>query len=148
MRDYLQEVFHGVDFSSSAYKLKRKYGGSEMAADKTAETQDIAQRYFNAWTSRDRKTVTSLLAEEFHFAGMGASVTGREAFLNAASFPPDAETRMVAEAYQGELGFQLYESARAGRSVLIAECLTVRNRQIVSSTLVTDGAAFMAFAQG
>jgi hypothetical protein len=55
---------------------------------------------------------------------------------------------MVAEAYQGEVGFQLYDSTRGDRSVRIVEQLTVRDGKIASSTFVTDMAAFMAFVGG
>jgi ketosteroid isomerase-like protein len=118
-----------------------------MAIDRTAETQDVARRYFAAWTSRDGKTVASLLSDDFQFVG-GERVLGREAFLSAGAFPADAETKMIAEAYQSEVGFQLYDSTRNGRSVRIVECLRVRGGRIVSSTSVTDMTAFLSFVQG
>jgi ketosteroid isomerase-like protein len=49
-------------------------------------TQQIARRYFDAWTSGDRDTVTTLLAPDFAFsagdlkafAGAGAGTEGRQ----------------------------------------------------------------------
>jgi hypothetical protein len=52
---------------------------------------------------------------------------------------------LLDEAYQGEVGFQLYASTRGDRSVLIAERLRIRDGRIVDSTFVTDMASFAAF---
>lgn len=109
-------------------------------------TEDIARRYFEAWTAGERETVASLLAPDFRFAGGGMELEGRDAFLSAGAFPSDATTTMVAEAYQGEVGFQMYDARRGDRAVRIVEQLTVRDGQIVSSVFVTDMAAFGAFA--
>jgi hypothetical protein len=46
-------------------------------------------------------------------------VEGKEAFLDAAAFPENATTRMVAEAYQGENGFQMYDAVAGDRTVRI-----------------------------
>jgi ketosteroid isomerase-like protein len=108
-------------------------------------TQEIARRYFDAWTSGDSETVASLLSPDFRFAGGGMEIEGRDAFLSAGAFPSDATTTMVAEAYQDDIGFQMYDAARGDRAVRIVEQLTVRDDQIVSSVFVTDMAAFGAF---
>ena len=110
------------------------------------ETEDVARRYFAAWTARDRETVAALLAPDFRFTGAGMTIEGRDAFLDAGAFPADATTTMVAEAYQGEIGFQMYDAARADRTVRIVEQLTVRDGKVASSVFVADMAAFGAFA--
>lgn len=51
---------------------------------------------------------------------------------------------MVAEAYQGEVAFQMYDSTRGNHTVRIVEQLSIRDGSIRSSTFVTDMAAFMA----
>jgi ketosteroid isomerase-like protein len=109
------------------------------------ETERIARRYFEAWTRRDSETTASLLAPDFRFSAGDMQVEGREAFLSAGAFPQGAETKLLDEAYQGEVGFQLYESTSGDRSVTIAERLRVRDGKIVESKFVTDMAAFMAF---
>jgi len=76
---------------------------------------------------------------------MGSQVEGRDAFLAAAAFPPDAETTLVAQVCQGPEAFQMYDSSRAGTTVRIVEHLTVEEGKVTSSTLVTDSGAFMAF---
>ena len=108
--------------------------------------QDVARRYFEAWTSGDRGTVADLLAPDFRFTAGAMQVQGRDAFLAGAGFPADARTTMVAEAYQGDVGFQMYDASRAGHRVRIVEQLTVRDGSIASAEVVTDPAAFAAFA--
>jgi hypothetical protein len=73
------------------------------------------------------------------------TIEGRDAFLEAARFPEDATTTLLDEAYQGEVGFQLYESRRGDRSVVIADRLMVRDGRIVEAISVTDMATFGAF---
>jgi hypothetical protein len=53
---------------------------------------------------------------------------------------------MVAEAYQDDVAFQLYDATRGDRTIRVAEQLTIRDGLIVSSNFVTDMAAFTAFA--
>jgi hypothetical protein len=74
------------------------------------------------------------------------TIEGRDAFLDAGAFPADATTTMVAEAYQGEIGFQMYDAERGGRRVRIVEQLTVRDGKLARSVFVADMAAFAAFA--
>ena len=109
-------------------------------------TEQIARRYFDAWTSGDRDTVAVLLSPGFTFTAGDHRIEGRDAFLDAGAFPSDATTTMVAEAYQDEIAFQLYDAIRAERSIRVAEQLTVRDGMITSSNFVTDMAAFAAFA--
>jgi ketosteroid isomerase-like protein len=106
----------------------------------------IARRYFDAWTSGDSGTVATLLSPTFRFAAGDMTVDGRDAFLAASAFPKDATVTMVAEAYQDDVAFQMYDATRGDRSVRVVEQLTVRDGTIASSVFVTDMAAFAAFA--
>ena len=119
-----------------------------MAASSTEDTERVARAYFEAWTARDSATTASLLDEDFRFTGGGMVVEGRDAFLAAGAFPADAKMALLDEAYQGETGFQLYESTSGDRKVLIAERLRVRDGKLVESTFVTDMGAFGAFIGG
>jgi hypothetical protein len=111
----------------------------------TTETQQVARRYFDAWTAGDSDTVATVLAPDFRFTG-GMEIEGRDAFLAGAGFPSDATTTILAEAYQDDVGFQMYDASRGDRTVRIVEQLTVRDGQVASSVFVTDMAAFGAFA--
>jgi ketosteroid isomerase-like protein len=115
-----------------------------MGMDHSRGTEETARRYFDAWTSRDSSTVAALLASDFRFASGAMSIEGKEAFLNAGAFPRDAKTTMVAEAYQGETAFQMYDATRGANKVRIVEQLTVRDGLIRSSNFVADMSAFMA----
>lgn len=117
-----------------------------MDETQTEQTERIARRYFEAWTSRETETTAALLDPGFRFRAGDMAIEGRDAFLVAGAFPSDATTSMLDEAYQGDVGFQLYEARRDDRSVLIAERLRVRDGRIVESLFVTDMASFMAFA--
>jgi hypothetical protein len=64
---------------------------------------------------------------------------------DSGAFPRDATVSMVAEAYQGEVAFQMYDATRGDRSIRVVEQLTVRDGQIISSNFVADMAAFAAF---
>lgn len=115
-----------------------------MSEGQTRDTEAIARRYFDAWTSGHSTTVASLMAADFRFRAGDMSIEGRDAFLNAGAFPRDARTTMVAQAYQGEVAFQMYDAARGPHTVRIVEQLTVRDGLIRSSTFVADMSAFMA----
>jgi ketosteroid isomerase-like protein len=108
-------------------------------------TQQIARRYYDAWTAGDTTTVTALLAPDFRFTAGDLTIDGRDAFLDSGAFPRDATTTMVAEAYQDEIAFQMYDATRGERTNRIVEQLTVRDGKIVSSVFVTDPAAFATF---
>jgi ketosteroid isomerase-like protein len=115
-----------------------------MAEAQTKATEETARRYFAAWTSGDTGIVRSLLADDFTFAGGDMSIEGRDAFLNAGAFPRDAQTTMVAQAYQGETAFQMYDATRGRNRVRVVEQLKVSDGLIRSSVFVADMAAFMA----
>jgi ketosteroid isomerase-like protein len=108
-------------------------------------TQQVARRYYDAWTTGDRQTVTTLLAPTFRFAAGDLKIDGRDAFLASGAFPRDATVTMVAEAYQDDVAFQLYDAIRGDRTIRVAEQLTVRDGTITSSNFVTDMTAFAAF---
>jgi hypothetical protein len=110
-------------------------------------TEATARKYFGAWMSGDSATVAALLAPDFAFAAGDLSIEGRDACLNAGALPRDVRTTMVAQAYQGETAFQLYDVSRGPHSVRIVEQLTVRDGVIRSSTFVADMAAFAALLQ-
>lgn len=116
-----------------------------MHDDATPLTQDVVSRYFAAWMGRDAAATHELLADDFRFTGLGMEIRGREAFLDAGAFPPDARTTLVAQVCQGSEAFQMYDSVRGPFSVRIVEHLTVANGRLASSAFVTDGAAFAAF---
>lgn len=115
-----------------------------MAKNDTSETERIAREYFDAWTSRNTAAAAAVLAEGFTFIAGDMSVEGRHSFLDAGAYPDNATTEMVAEAYQGEDGFQMYVARSGDRSAHIVEHLVVRNGAIQSSTFVTDMTAFMS----
>lgn len=108
-------------------------------------TQQIARRYFDAWTGGDATTVAALLSPHFRFVAGDLTIDGRDAFLQREAFPDDAITAMVAEAYQDDVAFQMYDATRGDRTIRIVEQLTVRDDLIASSVFVTDAAAFTAF---
>jgi ketosteroid isomerase-like protein len=109
------------------------------------DTQQIARRYFDAWTTGDSTTVATLLSPTFHFAAGDISIDGRNAFLDSGAFPKDATTTMVAEAYQDGVAFQMYDATRGDRTVRVVEQISVREGKIASSAFVTDMTAFATF---
>jgi ketosteroid isomerase-like protein len=115
-----------------------------MTHPEKGETEAVARRYFDAWTTRDIAAAASALANDFRFTAGDMTIEGRDAFFDAGAFPHDARSEMVAEAYQGEVAFQMYDSTRGDQTVRIVEQLSIRDGAIVSSTFVTDMAAFMA----
>jgi tRNA U38,U39,U40 pseudouridine synthase TruA len=72
-------------------------------------------------------------------------MTGRDAVLNSFKWPEGATTTMVSEAYEGDHGFQMYDAVNGEKSVRIVEHIEVEDCHLVHSTVVVDGAAFMAF---
>ena len=67
-------------------------------------TQQAARRYYDAWTSGDRRTVAALLSPTFRFAAGDLTIDGRDTFLDSGAFPRDATVAMVAEAWAGDRG--------------------------------------------
>jgi SnoaL-like domain len=111
----------------------------------TQETAEIARSYFRAWTSGNKAEMERLLDENFVFESAMMTINGRDSLLSSQSWPKDAKTSLAAEAYEGDQGFQMYDATNNGNSVRIAEHLQVRDGKLVHSTVVVDGAAFMAF---
>jgi hypothetical protein len=118
----------------------------------TDDTARVARAYHDAWTNRKGpEALRELMAEEFVFDSDMMHIEGREQFLAGAGangWPESAITTLLAEAYDGEHAFQLYRGANGGKDVKIAEHLVIREGRLVSSEVVVDGAAFMAFMAG
>lgn len=117
----------------------------QMSATSTRQTADTARSYFQGWTTGDRAAVENALAEDFTFESAMITFSGRDQMLNAMQWPAGATTVLVADAYEGDHGFQMYDATNAGNTVRIAEYMVVRDGKLVSSSVVCDGAAFMAF---
>jgi hypothetical protein len=112
----------------------------------TEDTARVARAYFEAWTNRrGLDALRPLLAGDFVFDAGPIHIEGREAFLGASAWPVRARTTLVAEAYDGEQAFQLYEAVNGMARIRSAEHLVVRDGVVVSSEIVGDLAAFQAF---
>ena len=111
----------------------------------TEQTAQIARAYFKAWTNADRDGVANALAEDFVFASEMVTLQGRQAVLETQAWPKGATTTIVAEAYQDDHGFQMYDATNGDNTVRVVEHLEVADGKLVRSTVVVDGAAFRAF---
>ena len=112
----------------------------------TDDTARVARAYYETWTERrGPDALRPLLAEAFVFDAGPIHIEGREAFLGAAEWPARARTTLVAEAYDGEHGFQLYDAVNGTARIRSAEHLVVRGGVIASSEIVGDLAAFQVF---
>ena len=112
----------------------------------TEDTARSAHAYFDAWSNRrGADALRPLLAEHFVFDAGPIHIEGREAFLGASDWPARATTTIVAEAYDGEHAFQLYEAVNGFARIRSAEHLVVRDGAIVSSEILGDLAAFQVF---
>jgi hypothetical protein len=115
----------------------------------TNDAAQVARAYHDAWPSRKGPAaLRELMAETFVFDSAMMHVEGREQFLAGAGadgWPEQAVRTLVAEAYDGEHAFQLYTGSK---NVKIAEHLVIRDGQLVSSEVVVDSAAFLAFMAG
>jgi ketosteroid isomerase-like protein len=112
----------------------------------TDDTARLARAYFDAWSNRRGPDVLRpLLAEDFVFTAGPVHIEGREAFLGAAEWPARAVTTLVAEAYDGEHGFQLWDAVNVTARIRSAEHLVVRGDVIAASEIVGDLAAFQVF---
>lgn len=107
-----------------------------------SETRRVVRDYFAAWTGRDVRAARSHLADDLQFEG------SIDRFDDAASYA-DAlgaftemltETRLLAEAYDGEFAALLYDcvtDSSAG-TIRTSEHLHVVDGRIRSITLVFD----------
>jgi hypothetical protein len=112
----------------------------------TADTARVARAYFEAWTNRrGPEALRALLAADFVFDAGPVHIEGREAFLGASAWPARATTTLLAEAYDGEHGFQLYDAVNGFARIRSAEHLVVRDGVLASSEIVGDLAAFQVF---
>ena len=115
----------------------------------TSSTGEVARAYFEAWSSRQGPDeVGAFLADDFVFTAGPMRIEGRDAFLAAGQWPDNAETVLLADAYEGDQGFQLYEATNGGKNIRIAEHLRLRGGRIVASEVIADSAAFGAFMAG
>lgn len=120
--------------------------GRTLTRVSTDDTARVARAYFEAWSERrGSDALRPLLAETFVFDAGPVHIEGREAFLGAAEWPARARTTLVAEAYQGEHAFQLYEAVNGMARIRSTEHIVVRGGVIVSTEIVGDLAAFQAF---
>ena len=112
----------------------------------TDDTARVARAYYETWTERrGPDALRPLLAETFVFDAGPVHIEGREAFLGVAEWPARATTTLVAEAYDGEHAFQLYQAVNGLARIRSAEHLIVRGGVIGSSEIVGDLAAFQVF---
>ena len=112
----------------------------------TDDTARVARAYFETWSERrGPDAMRPLLAERFVFDAGPVHIEGREAFLGAAEWPARATTTLVAEAYDGEHGFQLYEAVNGTARIRSAEHIVVRGGVIVATEILGDLAAFQVF---
>ncbi len=114
----------------------------------TNETQIVARRYFQAWTTGDSETVRQLLAEDLHFSfttNTIVEVQGRDAFLSGEAWPEGVQTTLIAEAYQDETAFQMYEARNRAATLCVVEKFVVRDGRISDIIFVTDHLAYQEF---
>ncbi|MEO1061853.1 MAG: nuclear transport factor 2 family protein [Actinomycetota bacterium] len=112
----------------------------------TEQTRDVATTYFQAWSTRQGPdALRPLMAEDFTFRAGEMVIEGRDAFLESGGWPDHAVTTLLAESYDGNTAFQLYEGRNGDATVKIADHLTVEDGRIASAEVICDGAAFMEF---
>jgi hypothetical protein len=112
----------------------------------TDDTARVARQYFDSWSNRrGPDALRPLLAPDFVFDAGPIRIEGREAFLGASEWPARATTTLVAEAYDGEHAFQLYEAVNGMARIRSVEHLVVRDGVVAVSEIVGDLAAFQAF---
>ena len=116
----------------------------------TEQTRQAARAYHRGWAhGAGADDMRPVMDEDFVFAMGEMRIEGREAFLAGGGWPEGAEVTTVAEAYDGDHGFQLYECANGDTTVQMCEHLTVSAGRIVAVELIVDHArlgAFMASA--
>ncbi len=118
---------------------------------KTDETQAVATQYFAAWTARDTEKVKSFLDENLKFsfvAGGVFVVEGRENFLSGEAWPEGVKVDLVAEAYQDDTAFQMYDAVNGAATLRVVEKFTVCNGRIHDIIFVTDQGAYERFKNG
>ena len=115
----------------------------------TEQTRDVARQYFQSWTARQGPdALRKLMTEDFTFRAGEMTIEGREAFFAGGAWPERATTELLAEAYDGEHAFQLYEASNGSASVTIADHLTLRDGRIASAEVVCDAERFGQFMAG
>jgi hypothetical protein len=111
-----------------------------------------SRAYYAAWTNRKGAgALRQIMAEASIFDSALTHVEGREQFLAGASangWPERAVATLLAGAYDGEHGFQIYTATNGGKKVKIAEHLIIRDGHLEFREVVVDGAAFREFMTG
>lgn len=114
-----------------------------MGSDQTRQT---ARTYHEGWTSgAGADAMRPVMAEDFAFVMGEMRIEGREAFLSGGGWPRGATVTTLAEAYDGESGFQLYECAKGDATVRMCEHFTVRDGVIAEVELIVDHGQLGAF---
>jgi hypothetical protein len=114
-----------------------------------SDTRQAARTYHHGWAhGSGAAEMRPVMAEAFSFRFGDMLIEGREAFLAGGGWPEGAEVTMVAEAYQGEHGFQLFDCVDGDRTVRMCEHLVVRGGLLVSCELVADHVAVGALLSG
>lgn len=115
------------------------------------ETQEILRSYFKAWTCRDSLTVKSKLSENLEFSFITNSIftiKGRDAFLSGEAWPEDVNVKMLSEAYQDNIGFQMYEATNNNITLRVVEKFVIADGKIKSIEFITDQGSYEAFKGG
>ena len=79
------------------------------------------------------------------FAGAISGKAPRDRVLSAAEWPARAVTTLVAEAYDGDHAFHLWDAVNGTARIRSAEHLLVRGGVIAASEIVGDLADFQVF---
>ena len=112
----------------------------------TTDTKNAAQTYHHGWAhGNGADQMRPVMAADFAFKMGEMTITGRDAFLDGGGWPQGATVSMLAEAYEGDHGFQLYECVNGDRSLRMCEHFTVSNGVISEVELLVDHAALGAF---
>ena len=109
----------------------------------------VARAYFDTWSTRQGPdALRELMAEDFVFRAGDLVVEGRDAFLSAGAWPPDAVTELVVQACEGPSVIQIYDAHNGEASVRIADHLVIDQGRVTSSDTICDGPTFQAFMAG
>ena len=112
----------------------------------TEATKKAARTYHHGWAhGAGADDMRPAMAETFTFTMGEMRIEGREGFLEGGGWPTGVEVATIAEAYDGEHGFQLYECRNGDRSVRMCEHFTVADGVVATVELIVDHQALGAF---
>lgn len=112
----------------------------------TEQTRQAARTYHQGWAhGSGADEMRPVMDENFVFTMGDMRIEGREAFLGGGGWPEGATVKTVAEAYDGDHGFQLYQCARGDATVQMCEHFTVRDGRIAAVDLIADHQQLGAF---